>query len=339
MKLTATALILSLATTSAWSEGKFVKPNHVVESAGGLTVAELLPTDAILDGLIADLELENGAFRLYLPTLRFKNRSLEMTASFSSRKATVDEVRSLTKEDGATVVGTVQNHRCSSAYAIVSMEIRCLVGDIVVSLSKAVPIGLDESGKRNEIDLLLQEASKFPFDRLTNANTTRGSKDATRPDATLGLAMSVPGLNGKTVADIVPKEMSESKNVHLEFRRNDSGYVIEFVDYQSSTNANPVKLYYSDQPIYRKGFERDQSKTDAKGQLVGKRFLKNLDVNGSPCIAIGSQRQSRLDCLVGKTVLSYYVGLDHDEDGTDISGVSMVKVIEAAKATPFENFR
>ena len=339
MKFIATTLILSLATSSAWSEGKFVKSDHAIENAGGLTVAGLLPSNVILDGLLADLELENGSFTLYLPTLRFKNRSLELTASISSGITVLDEMRSSTKEGSAAVVGTALNYKCTSAYSIVSMELKCLVGNVVVSLSKAVSIGLDESGQRKEIATLLQEASKFPLEKLAMATTVSSANVDAKPDVSLGLAMPVPGLKGKTVADIVPKAMSDSDRVHLEFRRNNSGYVIEFVDYQSPTSSYPIKLYYSDQPIYKAGFEKDRKKANNEGKLVGKLFLKNTDINDAPCIAMGSKRQSRLDCLVGKTVLSYYVELQHDEDGTDISIAPMTRIIKAAKTTPFENFR
>lgn len=326
---------LFLAATPGLAALEPVDLSQTIEPLGGMQILDMLPEEMRTPDVTPLIEYTGDTFDLSFADYR-EQKLRKASVYFSSKVATVDDMRNSLNGLSEESVLDVSGQRCVLKDAIIVLNMRCLIGAVVLILDKSAPMSGSEADKAAAIEELMVFANMFPLETILAAQGAGAETTDLPPDTQKRLGMRVPGLNVETLKELVPVAMHESDFIDVKYIRNDLGFLLEVMN-GDVTNDPVVRYYLSNWESFGTDILEAHANAGESGKVTGASMESwAVKIDGYPCLAAGSDRVAKLDCLVGdvSVLLSREI---YDNAGVpDPLTGPLAELIEYADTVPLE---
>lgn len=308
--------------------------SDTIEPVGGMAIGDMIPEEMHSPDVNPMIEYVGDTFELAFAD--YRDRALRRaTVHFSTKVGDVDAMRS--SLDGRTTDDVLQisGQDCLLKDAIIIINLRCLVGGVVLTLDIAGPIGVSDAEKVAVIEELVAYVGEFPLEAIATAQG-EGATANLPPDTEKRLEMRVPGMNVGSLRELVPSDIQNAKLLDVKYKRNDLGFLLEVVN--GDLSNDPFKSFFlSDWESFGKRILEAHASVGENGKVTGTRLESwAVTAGGYPCLAAGGAKVAKLDCLIDGVAVLLEQKIYGDEGAPDPQKGTLAGLIAYADTVPFE---
>ncbi|MFK8032505.1 MAG: hypothetical protein AB8B94_00040, partial [Hyphomicrobiales bacterium] len=255
---------------------------------------------------------------------------------FSSKVYDVDGIRAALSNLPSDRVIKVSGQNCLLEDAIIILNLRCLVGGVVLTLGQGAPIGASEADKAAVVEALVAFAGEFPLEAIAAAHGESAQTADLPPDPQKGHEMRVPGMNVASLNELLPADLKASKSINVKYTRNDLGFLLEVTNNEYGENP-PISFFLSDWTSFGRDVSAAHESVGENGKVTGTRMDSwAVTVGEYKCLAAGSSNFAKLDCLVDDIAVLLSQEIYESEGAPDPQKGSLAKLIDYAGTVPFQ---
>ena len=317
--------LAALVTSPALADPVETSFDEPIAEIGGLTVADLLPPSLIRPDANqrAYVGEDEGAFVINLDSFFSGTEDMPIT-TFSTSIAKLDEVNQRLEGTGDRF--EVDGQPCIANAGQIAGTVHCRVGDMTLDVLASAPM-FDKPAIKAATSEARALVETFALGRLADARS--GSTAEPAPDPTLGMAMTVPGLGGLKLAELLPEGAMDGG---VRFSRNENGFLISGI-YHAWTPPGAGELYLRlevfDWYDAAKTIAQAHADADADGKAqAGERALRIFSVGDMPCTAEPGSSWYLVNCAVGDIVVGLNIPNHRDTPSVEAAS-GIVPVVEA----------
>lgn len=324
-----------LAAIPAFAELEPVKMSDTIKTMGGLSIGDMIPEAMVSPDVTPLIDYVGDTFALAFAD--YRDRDLRKAdVHFSTKVDDLDGMRSSVSGIRSDHLKKISGQDCVFEDAILIYNLRCLVGGVVLTLTKGAEIGVSEADKAAQIDELLAFAGEFPLEAIAAAQGEGALQADLAPDPQKRLDMRVPGMKVSGLGELVPPAIQNAKVLDVKFIRNDLGYLLE-VNTGDSGYDPSVDYFLSDWKSFKNEILDAHANAGESGKVVGAKAESwAVKVDGYPCLAIGYSNQAKLHCAVDGVSVLLSQDIYDDEGAPDPTKGTLAKLLEYAAAIPFQ---
>lgn len=335
MKLRHIFPLLTLATSPAFAGMETAEMSDTIETVGGMAISEMVPDEYISPDVTPLIEYAGNTFELAFADYR-DTALRKADVHFSSKVYDVDGIRNALKNRPSDRAMEVSGQKCFLEDAIIILNLRCLVGGVVLTLGQGVPIGAPETDKATVVTALMAFAGEFPLEAIAAAQGASALTTDLPPDPQKGHKMRVPGMNVASLNELLPPALKASKSINVKYTRNDLGFLLEVTNNEYSENP-PISFFLSDWTSFGRDVSAAHENAGENGKVTGTRMESwAVKVGENHCLAAGSANFVKLDCLVGDIAILLSQEIYENEGALDPQKGSLAKLIAYAGTVPFQ---
>lgn len=335
MKLRYIFPLLALAASPVFAGLKTAEMSETIEMVGGMAISEMVPDEYNSPDVTPLIEYAGNTFELAFADYR-DTALRKADVHFSSKVYDVDGIRNALKNLPSDRAMEVSGQNCLLEDAIIILNLRCLVGGVVLTLGQGAPIGASETDKAAVVAALMAFAREFPLEAIAAAQGASALTTDLPPDPQKGHEMRVPGMNVASLNELLPPALKASKSINVKYTRNDLGFLVEVTNNEYSENA-PVSFFLSDWTSFGRDVSTAHENAGENGKITGARMESwAVKIGENQCLAAGSANFVKLDCLVGDIAILLSQEIYENEGAPDPQKGSLAKLIAYAETVPFQ---